>query len=288
MLLTEERLSSWWDSHVTHAIFVTMISIKGYGIFTNQPQFNMDFRLFFIFLFHEITLETLCSTNVDYGKISTSMPYKQGLFKTTQSILEGNQLNDAYRDAKIDWIRNVTLIASFVSVTTYDRDVIISEFEYNGIDSLRVARITPENDVVWNSTYVLSPLDTNVVVHESLELVWFAQYSKDQNCSYLIGLNAQNGTVRHNFTIANYIKFQVDLESAHICAVSYDYYWNSPNFTLLCYDASLPTNQLLWTTSLIMNNSTGSPTTFVSYPSIDFKIKRVYVSTMPKVMDRIP
>ena len=120
-----------------------------------QPQLNMDFRLFFIFLFHGIASEKLCSTKADNREISASMRYKHGLFETTQSV---NQHNDSYRDDKIDWIRNVTFVASFVSVTTYDRDVIISEFEYNGIDSLRVARVTPENHVVWNYTYVLSPL----------------------------------------------------------------------------------------------------------------------------------
>ena len=96
----------------------------------------MYFRLFFIFLFHGIASEKLCLTSTDNWEAS----------------------------------------ASFVSVITFDRDVIISEFEYDGIHSLRVARITPENHVVWNYTYVLSPLTTTMVLHQELELVWFAQY----------------------------------------------------------------------------------------------------------------
>ncbi|CAF1644902.1 unnamed protein product, partial [Didymodactylos carnosus] len=98
---------------------------------------------------------------------------------------------------------------------------------------------------------------------------------------YLVGLYATNGTVRHNFTISNYIKFQVDLQSAHICAISYDYHWQTPNFTLQCFDASLDMEQLLWTTNLTMGDKVGKFGAFASSPAINSKIKRVYVSTIP-------
>lgn len=66
-------------------------------------------------------------------------------------------------------------------------------------------------------------LDTSIVrryCHKKLESIWFAQFSQITNSSYLIGVCAINGTVRHNFTIPDSIEFQVDLQSTRIFAVS--------------------------------------------------------------------
>ncbi len=234
-----------------------------------------------IFLFTLVESKKSCSKDIERRETASSIRYRHGLFETTDLIFNEEQDNNSYRDAKIEWIRNVTFQSPFFSVTTYDRDVIVSEYEYVPIGGLRIARVTPENQVVWNYTYELTPITSVAIVHKQLESIWFSQFSQIANSSYLIGLNARNGTVRYNFTIANYIRFQVDIQSAHICAVSYDYLWPTPNFTLQCFDASLSKNQLLWITNLTMGDRVTSPTVSVSYPAIDSKIKRVYVSTMP-------
>ncbi|CAF0923259.1 unnamed protein product [Rotaria sordida] len=240
------------------------------------------FILLVIFLLSIIESKKSCSTYTERkSDTSTSIRHKHGLFETRHLNLPVEKFNSQYRNSKIEWIRNVTYQSPFVAVTTYDQDVILSEYEYNPIGGLRIARITPNNKVVWNHTYDLTPQSSIVIVHKSLESIWFAQFSQSTNSSHLIGLHAINGTVRHNFTISNYIKFQVDLKSAHICAVSYDYLWKTPNFLLQCFDASLPKRQLLWTTNLTMADKVSTFNVFVSSPSINSKIKRVYVSTMP-------
>jgi hypothetical protein len=246
-----------------------------------QGQLRIYFIVSLIFLLITAESKKSCSTGNEKRDTSSSIRYTHGLFQTTHSNLIEEQHNNSYRDPKIEWIRNVTYQSQFVAVTTYDRDVIVSEGEYSPISGLRIARVTPENKVVWNYTYDLTAQSSVITVHKQLECIWFSQYSQITNSSYLIGLHANNGTVRHNFTISNYIKFQVDLQSAHICAVSYDYLWRTPNFLLQCFDASLPKNQSLWTTNLTLAVRVGSFNAFVSYPAINSKIKRVYVSTMP-------
>ncbi|CAF1619655.1 unnamed protein product [Rotaria sp. Silwood1] len=239
------------------------------------------FILLLIYLLTVIESKKSCSINTGKRETSSSIRHRHGLFETTQLNLTIEKFNIQHRNSKIDWIRNITYQSPFVAVTTYDRDVILSEYEYNPIAGLRIARVTPENQVVWNYTYDLTAQSSIVIVHKQLESIWFAQYSQSTNSSYLIGLHAINGTVRHNFTILNYINFQVDLQSAHICAVSYDYLWKTPNFTLQCFDASLPKRQLLWTTNLTMADKVSTYNVFVSSPAINSKIKRVYLSTIP-------
>jgi hypothetical protein len=51
--------------------------------------------------------------------------------------------------------------------------------------------------MVWNYIYDLIPLSSAVIVHKRLKSIWFAQYSQITNLSHLIGLHANNGTVRH-------------------------------------------------------------------------------------------
>lgn len=222
-----------------------------------------------------------CSSSVRTNTSTSSVRFKHGLFEITQSNLTTDESIRQYRNAKIEWIRNVTYQSPFVAVTTYDEDVIVSENEYSPIEGLRIARVTPDNKVMWNQTYEVASQSAVVVVHKPLELIWFAQYAEWRNSSYLVGAHAINGTVRHNFTIPNYIKFQVDLQSKYVCAVSYDYTWKTPNFTLQCYDGSLPNRQLLWRTNLVIGDQVSTYNAFVSYPAIDSNIKRVYVSTLP-------
>jgi len=240
------------------------------------------FLLFLTFLFLSVESKKACSTSTETKNASASIRYKHGLFETRHLNLTEEQYNSSFRNSEIEWIRDVTYQSQFVAVTTYDRDVIISEFEYRPISGLRIVRVTPENEVVWNYTYPWSPQSSNVIVHKQLESIWFSQFSQSTNSSHLIALHAINGTVRHNFTIPNYIRFQVDLQSSHICAVSYDELWPTSNFTLQCFNASLPKNQLLWTTNLTVADKVIPGITFVSYPAINSKIKRVYVSTMPR------
>ncbi|CAF2111654.1 unnamed protein product [Rotaria magnacalcarata] len=224
-----------------------------------------------------------CLVSTEKRNVASSIRYTHGLFEIKQSNSTVDDSKSQYRNSKIEWIRNVTYQSPFVAVTTYDADVILSEYEYSPIGGLRVVRVTPENKVVWNHTYDLTPQSSSVIVHKPLEAIWFAQFSQLTNSSHLIGLHAINGTVRYNFTLSNYIQFQVDLQSAYLCAVSYDYLWQTPNFTLQCYDGSLPKNQLLWATNLTMADkvSTYAYRVFVSYPAIDSRIKRVYISMMP-------
>jgi hypothetical protein len=236
--------------------------------------------LLLIFLLTVVESKKLCSTNTGKRDISSSVRHIHGLFETRQSNLTDAQHNSTFRNSEIQWIRNITYQSQFVDVTTYDRDVIVSEYEYSPIGGLRIARVTPENEVVWNYTYDLTPQSSSVIVHKQLEAIWFSQFSQITNSSYLVGLDARNGTVQHNFTIPNYIKLQADLQSAHVCAVSYDYQWRTPNFTLQCFDASLPSKQLLWTTNLTVGNRVGTFNAFVSYPAINSKVRRVYISTM--------
>jgi hypothetical protein len=182
------------------------------------------FILFLIFLLISVESKKTCSTNTETKNTSSSIRYKHGLFETRHSNLTEEQYNSSFRNSKIEWIRYVTYQSQFVAVTTYDRDVIVSESEYSPISGLRIARVTPENEVVWNYTYTSEPPSSIVIVHKQVESIWFSQFSQSTNSSYLIGLHAINGTVRHNFTIPNYIRYQVDLQSSHICVASYDYF----------------------------------------------------------------
>ena len=247
----------------------------------------MQQSLYTFFILVLVSLTTVigskksCSTVNEQQSISSSARYTHGLFETRQLNSAIEKHYNTFRNPNIDWIRNITYQAPFVVVTTYDRDVILSEYEYSPIAGLRIARVTPENQVMWNRTYTLTPQSSVVIAHKEMEFLWFAQYSKSTNSSYLVGVHARNGIVRHNFTISNYIKFQVDLQSPHICAVSYDNDWYTPNFMLLCFDASLPKKQLLWVTNLTMADNVSRQSAFVSSPAIDSKINRVYVSTKP-------
>ena len=246
-----------------------------------QRSLYTFFALVLISLTAVIGSQKSCSTVREKRNISRSTRYTHGLFETRQLNPTVEKHYNTFRNSKIDWIRNITYQTPFVAVTTYDRDVILSEYEYSPITGLRIARVTLENQVIWNHTYTLTSQSSVVVAHKEIESLWFAQYSKSTNSSYLVGLHARNGTVRHNFTISNYIKFQVDLQSPHICAVSYDNVWYTPNFMLLCFDASLPNEQSLWVANLTMADNVSRQSAFVSSPGINSKIKRVYVSTKP-------
>jgi len=106
--------------------------------------------LFLTFLFISVESKKACSTSTETKNASSSIRYKHGLFETRHLNLTGEQYNSSFRNSEIEWIRNVTYQSQFVAVTTYDRDVIISEFEYSPISGLRIVRVTPENEVVWN------------------------------------------------------------------------------------------------------------------------------------------
>ncbi len=122
-----------------------------------------------VLLFTAVDSKRSCSLNIEKREISSPVRYKHGLFETRHANLTEEHHTHSFRDPKIEWIRNVTYQAQFVAVTTYDRDVIVSEYEYRPIGGLRIARVTPENQVVWNKTYDLTPLSSTVTVHQQLK-----------------------------------------------------------------------------------------------------------------------
>jgi hypothetical protein len=80
----------------------------------------MYFIVLVIFLFTVIESKKSCSTGTGKRETASSIQYRHGLFETTDSIFNEEQHTNSYRDAKIEWIRNVTFQSPFVSVTTYD------------------------------------------------------------------------------------------------------------------------------------------------------------------------